>query len=483
MGFVFLLASNQLQANKFKSVPDSLNYIVKTGNTLAKIDAYNNLFSFYIYKDFILAKSFAYKAYNLALKSKNELSLANCINNLASIMSTQGETDKALLYYLRAKKIFIKLNVPERIAAVEYNIGDIYQEKAEYKTAIEYFFRALKMDEKLNNESGMAFDHSVIGTSYYYMKKIELAFEQYQLALNLFLKIKDFDGIARSYSNIAVTKDAEGKIEEAISFYLKSLEIHTKLQNKGNIANCYNSLGGIYAKQNKIVKAKEYFTKYLDVATGYGDKREMAIAYLNLGSLSRQNKRNLDAIDYFKKGLELSLNFGQVRQDLFKEISAVYEEQNDLQNALINYKQYVSMHDSIFNTANNNIINELQTKYKSELKDKALLKKDAEIKQEKLTTLQHATQRNAFIIGFGVLFILAAFIFRGYRQKKKNNAELEEKNKVILLQSLEVQTQRDLLEEKQTEILDSIHYAKRIQEALLPSQKYFERVFKKLNKN
>ena len=72
-------------------------------------------------------------------------------------------------------------------------------------------------------------------------------------------------------------------------------------------------------------------------------------------------------------------------------------------------------------------------------------------------------------------------ILYGYRQKRRTTLQLEEKNRIILSQSHEVKKQKDLLEEKQKEVLDSIHYAKRIQQALLPSQRYLERVFKKFN--
>lgn len=58
--------------------------------------------------------------------------------------------------------------------------------------------------------------------------------------------------------------------------------------------------------------------------------------------------------------------------------------------------------------------------------------------------------------------ILPAFlIFRGYRQKQKAN--------------LEIKKQKELVEEKQKEILDSIHYARRIQNSLLPNEKYIQR--------
>jgi hypothetical protein len=38
-----------------------------------------------------------------------------------------------------------------------------------------------------------------------------------------------------------------------------------------------------------------------------------------------------------------------------------------------------------------------------------------------------------------------------------------------------IKNQKELVEEKQKEILDSIHYAKRIQNALLPTEKYIQK--------
>ncbi|MBI2966945.1 MAG: hypothetical protein HYY40_03915 [Bacteroidetes bacterium] len=40
-----------------------------------------------------------------------------------------------------------------------------------------------------------------------------------------------------------------------------------------------------------------------------------------------------------------------------------------------------------------------------------------------------------------------------------------------------------MVEQKQEEILASIRYARRIQNAMLPTEKYLERIFKKTMKN
>ena len=51
------------------------------------------------------------------------------------------------------------------------------------------------------------------------------------------------------------------------------------------------------------------------------------------------------------------------------------------------------------------------------------------------------------------------------------------------LKEKETQQQKHIIEEKQKEILDSIYYAKRIQTALITSEKYIERNLNELNTN
>ena len=47
-------------------------------------------------------------------------------------------------------------------------------------------------------------------------------------------------------------------------------------------------------------------------------------------------------------------------------------------------------------------------------------------------------------------------------------------------QKLIIEYQKELVEEKQREIMDSIYYARRIQRSLLPTEKYIDKSFKRL---
>jgi sigma-B regulation protein RsbU (phosphoserine phosphatase) len=71
--------------------------------------------------------------------------------------------------------------------------------------------------------------------------------------------------------------------------------------------------------------------------------------------------------------------------------------------------------------------------------------------------------RNFFFITFGLIALVSVITFSRFRVKKKAAKELEQKNRII--------------EEKNKDIVDSINYAKRIQEALLPEANDFKKAF------
>lgn len=85
-----------------------------------------------------------------------------------------------------------------------------------------------------------------------------------------------------------------------------------------------------------------------------------------------------------------------------------------------------------------------------------------------------------FVVALILVSGLGYFIYRGYRIKKESNRQLEAKNLQISQQKDEIQqqkehaeSQRDQIAYQKKHITDSIHYALRIQTALLPSLELF----------
>ena len=82
-----------------------------------------------------------------------------------------------------------------------------------------------------------------------------------------------------------------------------------------------------------------------------------------------------------------------------------------------------------------------------------------------------------------MLLVLVGFVIRGNVQRKKANTLLAVQNEEINKQKLEIEQQKHIVEEQQKEVLDSIRYAKRIQNAHLPNEKYILKSIERLKKN
>jgi serine phosphatase RsbU (regulator of sigma subunit) len=110
-----------------------------------------------------------------------------------------------------------------------------------------------------------------------------------------------------------------------------------------------------------------------------------------------------------------------------------------------------------------------------------------EKEQELLTRQREALQKARldrqrvvllfFVVAFLLTGILTAFIFYAYREKKRINLLLVEQKKEIENQKEEIEQQRDFvtrqrdqIAEQQKQITDSITYASRIQNAVLPGE-------------
>ncbi len=80
--------------------------------------------------------------------------------------------------------------------------------------------------------------------------------------------------------------------------------------------------------------------------------------------------------------------------------------------------------------------------------------------------------RNIIIGGFTMVIIFIIIVVRSYQVKRKANILLAEKNRQIEDQKQEIEEQRDVLFHQKEEITDSINYAQKIQQALLPQKAY-----------
>ena len=233
-----------------------------------------------------------------------------------------------------------------------------------------------------------------------------------------------------------------------------------EIGDKQGVAASYNNIGIVYDFQGDYKGALKNYFASLKIKEEIGDKQGMAASNINIGEVSVLVEKYDDARKHLNQALVLATEIGS--KDWMKES---YQALATLDTLLGNWKsafRYYQLHseikDSIFNEEGSRSMAEMQTKYESEKKENEikLLQKDKEVQGKDLE--KQKTIRNAIIFGLFLVIIFAAIMY--------NRFKVTQKQKIIIERQKEmVEKQKELVEEKQKEILDSIRYAKRIQDA------------------
>jgi serine phosphatase RsbU (regulator of sigma subunit) len=336
--------------------------------------------------------------------------------------------------------------------------GVVYKNKGEYATAIEKHLLSLKIKEEKNDKRGKAIAFNDIGILYKVMKNYPKALECYRKSNALLVEEGNQMGISLTFGNIGTVYSDRQNYDSALFYYNKALAIAEKIQDKNALVTAYSNVGEILGKKGNAEKALEYFKKSLVIDIENNDAYGMIISYTNVGNALKDLGKYKEALENYIKAEKLCIenDAKPLLKDLYQAIAESYRKNNDFSKAYDYLSKYTVLNDSILNKETTQQIAEMDTKYQTEKKDKELTMKDAEIIKQQADASKKATQRNGILIGFLLVLCLAFFILKGYRQKQKAN--------------IEILKQKDIIEEKNKEITDSIHYAKRIQKALLASE-------------
>ena len=449
-------------------------------------DSYHNMGVIHYYQgNYEKALDYLNKSLELREEINDKQGMANSYNFMGAILSARAIYDEALKSYQRSLEITKELNNEGEIAGVYQNIGNIYVHKGQYSQASEHYFNALKIADKTNNLHSKANVLSNLGNVFYYQNNYTKALELYEQALETRKLIDDKHGMGISYEAIAIIYHEQKDYSTTLDYYKKSLEIREEIGDKKGIGGLYNNIGDLYKAQENNSKALTYYFKSLEIHKELEDKLGTAEALNNISIIfSRQNDHR-QAIKYQTKGLAIAKEIGAIKiiADGYKNLADAYSKSNNYKKAAEYLRFYASLKDTLFNEQSSKQIAEMQTKYETEKKVKEieLLKKENEIKD--LAVSKQKLLRNSFIVGLALALALALLLYNRYRIKQKANALLEEQNQFISQQNEEINVQKEQLEDsnqrlekRNKQITDSINYASRIQQSILPSDEFISKL-------
>ena len=396
---------------------------------------------------------------NEIIKRKLLLRLAGAINNIGYFENNQGNIVKALAFYKKSLKIQEELDAKEGVAVSLVNIWTIYKKQGDIPKALEYYHESLNLSEEIGKSSGVAKALNNIGNIYHNQGDPNLALEYFHRGRKIYKKLGNERLEATILNNIGYSYFKKGNMLKALDHYSQSIAIRKKLNDNRGIASCYSNIALAYNSQGDQKKAMEYYLKSNTIYKELGYKLGLSTSSVHLAkALYNQGEKEV-AKKYAKEGLILAEKAGSPANisGAALLLSKIYGDQGQGMKAFEMHKIYVIMRDSVKNQKNEKALIQQNARYQYQ-KEKAI--DDAE--RDNLIAIEEKEKEKQTVISIAtavvLLLVLLFLIFVA------NRLNVARKQKV-------------LIELQNKEIVDSITYAKRIQEAILPAVDNFNRIF------
>ncbi len=421
------------------------------------------------------------------------------VNHLNEFAAKMQETnaDIALDASKTADSIAVACAYAEGEIKAKIRTGWLYYRKSYPEKAFEISKKALVLAEKINNFAFLAEIHTNIAAIYNETGDFDASLQYFQKALELNEKINNLKGIGRCLNNLAFTASKKKDFKAATEFVSRSLQHNAKIGEDYYLAFAYRTQGDIFLAEQKNESAEKSWLSAHQTATKINNFSLMVSCLNRLGNLQLQKNNTKKAEEYLQKAQTIAQKFGY-RSDLrqtFEMLSKTYKEQGDFSLALRYHELFFEIHDATFNEESAKKLRMLQSVFESEAQEKEILLLKAEQKHTQTEIKQQQAQKLWIIFSAsGILIAVSLISFLIFRSRnrikaaffalEKANVLITEKNEEInqqkeeILQTLQtVESQRNVIQEKNENIIASVRYALRIQDAILPPHSDLQRFF------
>lgn len=408
---------------------DSLEQLLlEEGDDLKKVQILNKLFIAQYETDYEKALEFAVKGLSITqnidetgIDIKNGIS--ESANNVGVGYLLLDNYEKSLEYLLMALKVAEEIKDTNRISNALYNLSIVYDYKGNDVLSLNYLEQSIELDEKSGDLEAAAIGYSSLAADYFFNFDYNKGMIYYSKAMKIVVPLNDLEMMSMLYVNRAVGLKNSHRYTEAIEYFDLAIEIDEKLNMKSGLASDYLNLADVYIKLNNNKKAIEYNKKSLNIALEMKSGKSVMKAYLGLAES--------------------------------------YEQLGDKSKAYKNLQLFANWKDTLYQQENSSAMAEMQTKYDTEKKDTQNTLLMAEKKLDKTKLEKKAIQQNMLLSLLGLVLLIVIYVVYSLNQKKKTNELLNNQNEEIVLKN-------EIIEEKNKDITDSINYAQRIQESILP---------------
>lgn len=438
---------------------DSLVRVAKDKNAAdsSRVKAFIKLSDLYRYEDVSIAIGYGEQALALA-DSMNDRGFfrGNARYALATSLNANGQFDSAVVLLRDALDIYSKLGDAPHRAACLNGLGNSYAQTGDYAKALNAYFESLSISTKQGDERRESIAMMNIANVYANRDDGGNAIKFYKQSIPLKEKLNDNEGLLTIYMNMGGVYLDLGQLTEAENCAVKSAELIKDYGVKADSSFLLSLEGKIFLERKQFDKALEKFALGKKIAEETGDTPSMATCVIQTGLVYAQMKDTAKAGPYIREGFTTLQEMGEqpLIEDLYEAVADAYASAGYPEESYHLLKTLLTMQDTVHSRELSELIARKEALFNKEKTQHELdnYKQNALIGDLQL-------QRSRWLIIVLVLAVIAVLLLVGFlvnrnRIKQSINEKLEQSN-------AEITTQKNA-------ITDSINYAKKIQDSILP---------------
>ena len=414
-------------------------------------------------KNLMKSRMYAGKSFQLSKELKSLNGQADALFQLALINHRIGKLSDALDLVNQAARLYELIGDSKATGMVQAELGNLYASMGNMVKAIESHQEAIELFESINFNQGVAQCYSDLGNTHFYQKNYQTALRYFKKSKEVFEKEKDLKAVAELYNRISSVYRDMDELTKSIDYDYYALMIQEKLRDKSGIAQSNLNIGQTAIIQGELKRAEGYIEYASKLYKEIGDQLGLTRCLLISAEIEVKQNHLENALDQLKQCIEIAQESGAQKEltTAYSTIANVYEQKQMYEQAYRFMTLHAQLKDTLYSKDKTRLFSEMEVKYRTKNKEK-------ELQEEKLKT-QQQSGKTVMYVSFalslsGMLVVVILLMLKRSALRKQVNEDLSVKN--------------ELIRNKNQEIIDSIYYAKKIQEAIITPRSYFEKTFR-----
>lgn len=341
----------------------------------------------------------------------------------------ESEFEKSFKLIYESIDICEKNNYTEETAILYDYLATVFLQVSNYSEANNYYLKAQRIYSRINDNVRQAYVLNNMGVLYLELGNTEKALESVNQGIDIVNSTEDKRDLGILYTNKSLAFYKKNEFDSAQIYADLAIKIAVEKSSYYYLPKVYNIKGEIYLQQSDFKLARYYLSEGLRSAKNNDYKTIEINVLINFGKYFLKQQMVDSALFYSNIALENIILFDSNYKQLIKVNTVykdIYKETGDIDKILFYTEELLSLNDL---ESKKNKAHEI---YNLRLKQIAEQKLAADNKIESQNNLLKNKDLIIFIIVCCLLIVLLLYIYRQQKQHKEILLLTKRKNKAAI---------------------------------------------------